>query len=130
MLISGLRTLALGALAGCAVSVVSAAPAQAFSATFRWCSGTPEFRMKQVPKGTARLTFRMVDLWVPNYPHGGGEIAYKGQATIPCGSLSGSYAPPSPPPPQVHDYEWTITALDGSGKTLGTTKVTRKFPER
>ena len=103
--------------------------AQAMSASFRWCSGSPEFQLSEVPAGTAKLDLRMTDLMVPSFRHGGGVVAYSGQRTIPCGALNGSFVGPSPPKPQVHTYRWTIKALDASGKVLAETTAERKFPE-
>jgi phosphatidylethanolamine-binding protein (PEBP) family uncharacterized protein len=99
--------------------------------SFRWCSATPEFTVSAVPAATKTLSFKMVDQQVPSYQHGGGTIAFdgKGSAKIACGALSGSYNGPSPPPPQVHDYQWTVTALDASGKALAVGRATKKFPE-
>jgi hypothetical protein len=103
--------------------------AQAFALSFRWCGASPEFQLRDVPKETATLDFHMQDLMVPSYPHGGGSVPYRGEASVPCGSLSGSYRGPSPPPPQIHTYRWTVKALDASGKTLATATSERKFPE-
>jgi phosphatidylethanolamine-binding protein (PEBP) family uncharacterized protein len=101
----------------------------AMSASFRWCSGSPEFQLRDVPGGTAKLDLRMTDLMVPSFRHGGGAVAYAGQATIPCGALAGGFVGPSPPKGEVHTYRWTIEALDASGKVLGRTTAERKFPE-
>ena len=100
-----------------------------FSFKFQWCDETPEFSLSNVPKGTVKLNLKMVDLDVPSYPHGGGNVEYKGQKKIECGALGyGSYEPPSPPSGS-HTYEWTIKALDKDGKELGSAKASRKFPE-
>ena len=40
-----------------------------------------------------RLYFQ---LDVPSFNHGGGDVAYKGQSSVPCGALR-NYTPPSPP---------------------------------
>lgn len=117
-------------LVAAAVFVTVATEAHAFGASFRWCSGTPEFTLSAVPKGTTSLRFRMTDLQVPSYPHGGGTVAYAGGSKIPCGAIQGSYQGPSPPPPQIHTYRWTIEAMDASGKVLGTAAASRKFPEK
>ena len=109
-------------------SLSANSPAMAMTASFKWCSGSPAFKIGKVPKGTAKLSFKMIDLQVPNYPHGGGEVAYAGQAAIPCGALKGSFEGPSPPPPQVHTYQWTIKALDKSGAVLATATTSQKFP--
>lgn len=98
---------------------------------FRWCSGSPEFAIGSIPAGTKSLDLRMVDHQAPAYRHGGGTVPHDGKnsAKIPCGALGGTYVGPSPPPPQIHDYEWTVTAHDASGKALAVGHATRKFPE-
>ena len=103
-------------------------PAFALKANFQWCSGSPQFQIGDVPKGTAKLDLQMTDLDVPSYQHGGGKIAYSGQKSIDCGALNDTFRGPAPPSGS-HTYEWTIKALDGSGSVLGQTKIKRKFPE-
>ena len=115
--------------AAIAVALLAPGEAEAFGISFRWCTGSPEFQLKDVPKGTARLDFHMQDLMAPGYPHGGGSLTYLGQSDIACGALNGSYRGPSPPPSQIHTYRWTVQALDAAGKTLGTATSERKFPE-
>lgn len=102
--------------------------ASAFTASFRWCSGSPAFTLNAVPKGTQTLKFNMVDQQAPSYRHGGGTVKYTGQRSVACGELS-SFVGPSPPPPQVHTYEFTIQAVGSDGSVLGTAKARRKFPE-
>ena len=104
-------------------------PAFALSASFRWCSGSPEFNISGVPAGTVKLDLHMMDLMAPSYHHGGGVVAYTGQKQIPCGALNSTFEGPNPPAPQIHTYRWTIKALDASGKVLGETTAERKFPE-
>lgn len=70
----------------------------------------------------------MSDIMVPGYDHGGGSVAFTGQKAISCGAIS-NFRGPSPPPPQVHDYQWTVRALDAAGKELGVARAVRKFPE-
>lgn len=129
-----LCTAALG-LAGCNTSGTATAPGNAalanLSLSFRWCGASPEFKVGNVPAATKALRFNMVDRQVPSYRHGGGEVPFvgRGAATVPCGALSGGYNGPSPPPPQVHDYEWTVTAVDAGGNALATGTAVRKFPE-
>ena len=107
----------------------TASHAADFSFKFQWCDETPEFSLSNVPKGTTKLNLKMVDRDVPSYPHGGGNIEFKGQKKIECGALGyGSYEPPSPPSGS-HTYEWTIIALDKDGKELASAKASRKFPE-
>jgi Phosphatidylethanolamine-binding protein len=101
--------------------------AYALSASFKWCSGSPEFQISGAPKGTARLDFRMIDLNA-SFNHGGGNVAYNGQKIIECGSMNDTYVGPSPPNGS-HTYEWSIKAIDLSGNILDKTTVQRKFPE-
>jgi hypothetical protein len=101
-----------------------------FAIKYTWCSGSPDIQLSNVPKGTAEIEFKMVDTWVPSYNHGGGKVKYTNQKSVPCGAFSASYTGPSPPPPQIHDYELTAIAKDKDGKVLGSAKFTRKFPER
>jgi len=117
----GLAALALG---------LSASGAFAFSASFRWCSGSPSFALSDVPAGTAALRFAMTDLNVPIFHHGGGKVAYTGQAAIPCGAFASGFIGPSPPPGQEHTYQFTIQALSANGAVLATTTAQRKYPER
>jgi hypothetical protein len=116
-------------LATCVFAVVlNSSPASAFNASFRWCSGSPEFRLNSVPKGTTSIQLNMMDLQVPSYQHGGGEYKYSGKPIIPCGALNATYLSPSPPS-GAHTYRWTIKAIGSDGKVLGQTTVERKFPE-
>jgi phosphatidylethanolamine-binding protein (PEBP) family uncharacterized protein len=115
-------------VAGCVLSL-AAPEAFAFSATFRWCSGSPSFTLSDVPAGTAALQFAMTDLDVPSFRHGGGKIAYSGQRTIACGAFSSGFIGPSPPPGQVHTYQFSIKAIGADGAVLATTTARRKFPE-
>jgi len=123
------------ALAGCNESRPGAATEAGLpklSVAFNWCGGpSPSFKIGGIPSGTKALRLRMVDRQVPSYNHGGGEVpaAAGSSASIPCGALTGGYNGPSPPPPQVHDYEWTVTAIDASGSALAIGSAVRKFPE-
>lgn len=116
------------------VPVVHAAD---FSLSFDWgaipkCTSgnpntvnNPKFSLKNVPAGTASLRFRMVDLNVPQYAHGGGKVTYKGGGTIQPGEFK--YKSPCPPGGK-HTYQWTATALDSGGKKLGEAKARRQYP--
>ena len=104
---------------------LTASGALAFSASFAWCSGSPSVALTDVPQGTVRLQFAMTDLNVPSFHHGGGTVAYRGQPAVPCGAFTG----PSPPPGQVHTYQFRIKALGPNGAVLATTTARRKFPE-
>ncbi len=103
--------------------------ALAFSASFAWCSGSPSFTLTDVPPGPAKLQFAMTDLNVPSFHHGGGTVAYRGQAAVPCGAFSSGFTGPSPPPGRVHTYQFSIKALGSNGAVLATTTTRRKFPE-
>jgi len=79
--------------------------------------------------GTTKLKFAMTDLNVPSFPHGGGTIAYSGQTPVARGAFSAGFTGPSPPPGQVHTYQFSIKALGSNGAVLATTTTRRKFPE-
>jgi phosphatidylethanolamine-binding protein (PEBP) family uncharacterized protein len=110
---------------------VTRSAATAMSLSFSWigvarCSSSPPaFTLSDVPAGTRRLAFNMVDLNLPSYPHGGGTISYQGDQ-IAAGSFS--YQGPCPPAGQRHNYRWTVKALDAEGKTLATTSAAGRFP--
>lgn len=117
---------------GMALSSAAFAQSNTMKASFRWCSGSPEFKLSGVPKGTTKIALRMVDLDVPGYNHGGGQVVAKaGQSSIPCDALfgQGTYNGPSPPAGQTHTYRWTLKALDASGNVLSEATAERKFPE-
>jgi phosphatidylethanolamine-binding protein (PEBP) family uncharacterized protein len=106
--------------------------ATAMSLSFSWtgvarCSSSPPaFTLSDVPPGTSRLAFNMVDLNLPSYPHGGGTVPYQGNSQIAAGSFS--YKGPCPPERQRHNYRWTVKALDAGGKTLATASAASSFP--
>lgn len=85
----------------------------------------PKFKLRGVPGGTASIQFRMVDLAVPSYPHGGGTVKYAGGSTIEPGAFR--YRSPCPPAGR-HTYEWTATAKDAKGKKLGEAKARKAYP--
>ncbi|MEZ5714660.1 MAG: YbhB/YbcL family Raf kinase inhibitor-like protein [Paracoccaceae bacterium] len=87
----------------------------------------PEFVLRGVPKGTDKITFKLKDLDVPSYNHGGGTVKVQmaGNGKIPSGVFK--YKSPCPPS-GVHTYEWTVTAKHGN-TTLATAKARRKYPE-
>ncbi len=121
------------ALAGCTENRPGAAAnanLPALNVSFTWCGSSPATKVGGIPAGTKTLRMKLVDKQVPGFNHGGGDVAHAGgaSASIPCGAV-GSYNGPSPPPPQIHDYEWTVTALDASGTALAIGRATRKFPE-
>lgn len=85
---------------------------------------SPPIRLKDVPKGTKKIRFRMKDLDAPNYPHGGGVVKYAGKNVFPYGSFR--YRGPCPP--SRHRYRITAEALDANGKVLATAAAIRPFP--
>src|SRR5208283_69851 len=122
------------AAAGVAAIVSCPSGAFAMSVKFSWAgyqacsSSSPAFNVSDVPTGTTRLAFKMVDQNVPSYPHGGGTVSYDGAREITAGAFS--YKGPCPPSGQQHTYEWTVRALNKNGKVLGSITTTEKFPPR
>ena len=115
----------------CAVGLLMASTinASAMSMSFKWCGGpSPVFSLSGVPNGTKTLQFHMIDLDKPDYNHGGGTVAYKGQSSVPCGALT-NYSPPSPPSGS-HSYQINVTAFGPGNSNLGTATSTRRFPEK
>jgi phosphatidylethanolamine-binding protein (PEBP) family uncharacterized protein len=108
----------------------AAASAKTIGLSFSWsktdaCSTrSPAFSLSRVPGGAARLRFRMTDLDVPSYNHGGGAIAFTGRR-VRAGAFS--YRGPCPPRGQRHMYRWTVRAYDKAGKLLGTGQAQRPF---
>ena len=110
--------------------MLSSSGALAFSASFSWCRGaSPSFALVAVPQGTVTLQFAMTDLNKPSFHHGGGTVGYRGQSEVPCGAFSTGFIGPSPPPGEVHTYEFTMRALGQNGAVLATTTARRKYPE-
>jgi len=112
--------------------------AAAFTFSFGWdglklCTSgrpnrvnNPAFKMKDVPKGTKFIKFRLKDNDVPGYNHGGGIVAYLGQKTITPGAFK--YKSPCPPNGR-HTYVWSATAQSKkSGGKLATANAARKYP--
>ena len=87
--------------------------------------GSPEFVLEDVPEGTTAVAFRLTDLDVPAYDHGGGVVEMTGSGTVPFGAFT--YKSPCPPG-AVHRYEWTATALKGDA-VLAEARAQRAYPE-
>ncbi len=88
--------------------------------------GNPAFVLKGLPEGTTSVQFRLKDLDVPSYNHGGSKrISMSADGTVPAGSFT--YKSPCPPS-GVHTYEWTVTARKG-GKVLARATAQRRYPE-
>lgn len=127
-----LISLALTAL----IATASTATAE-FAISFKWgdipsCTngrpnsvGSPAFVIKDLPAGTTSVQFRLKDLNVPGYNHGGGKVKISGDGKMPAGVFK--YKSPCPPS-GVHTYQWTATAK-GGGKTLGKATAKRNYPE-
>jgi phosphatidylethanolamine-binding protein (PEBP) family uncharacterized protein len=120
-------------LAGLVGLAMAASPgrADAFSVSFSWtgipaCQRiSPELRLSGVPTGTKKLRCEMQDLDVPGFRHGGSTISYDGD-NVKKGAIH--YIGPCPPHGERHRYRWTIQALDGAGKVIGTATATEAFP--
>jgi hypothetical protein len=113
-----------------ALLVLPAQAQAAMSVSFDWgptksCfdSKSPPMTLKGVPTGTAKLDIQMVDLNAPAFRHGGGRVAYTGQKALPYGAFRYK----GPCPPATHTYQFTVKALDKSGKTLATAKARKPF---
>jgi len=122
----------------CAIALAGSAEAQQFKFSFDWAglklctSGSPNrvsnprFKVSGLPQGTTYISFRLKDLDVPGYNHGGGGVKISADGTVPAGAFK--YKSPCPPN-GPHLYEWTATAkTKKGGKTLGTAKAQRKYP--
>jgi len=72
---------------------------------------SPPFAISNAPAQTASLNFRLTDLNVPQFDHGGGSIAYAGPE-IPRNAFR--YKGPCPPSGS-HKYQWDVEALNASG---------------
>jgi len=119
-------------LLGCASTPVSP-NAVVLGVDFQWqsadrcASRSPEIRVTNLPAETKLLRVRLKDLDVPNWNHGGGEVAYTGKGVIPAGALQGGYNGPCPPSGS-HRYQFTVQALNAQGVVVGSGKQMRTFP--
>lgn len=112
--------LSAGILAACQSTAPEPVPPVSLSADWgstRACfeTASPNFTVGSVPPGTVKLGFRMTDLNLPQFNHGGGTVAYSGQTTIPMGAFS--YKGPCPQL-KTHTYRWTVDAVDAGGNVL------------
>jgi phosphatidylethanolamine-binding protein (PEBP) family uncharacterized protein len=85
---------------------------------------SPPMTVSNVPAGTKKLRIHMTDLNAPDYPHGGGTVAYSGNGKLAYGAFR--YRGPCPPAP--HIYRMTAEALDAGGQVLATATAKRRFP--
>jgi hypothetical protein len=124
------------------ILILFAVPAVAaeFSISFEWgdiplCTTgrpnivpNPRFVLSNIPEGTKFIQFKMTDLDVPSYDHGGGTVEYTGNDTIAPGAFK--YKSPCPPGGS-HRYRWTATAKKKTGifsGSLGKAQVTKSYP--
>jgi len=129
-------TVSMGVLAGS----MSGANAEDFTLAFEWgdiplCTSgrpnvvdNPTFTISGVPEGAKYIVFKLTDLDVPSYNHGGGTIEYTGQTVIEPGAFT--YQSPCPPNGS-HTYEWTASADDSDSifsDTLGKAKASVSYP--
>ena len=115
-----------------ATLLITGTCASAMELSFSWgptkkCfdSKSPPMTVSKVPNGTEKLKFKMVDRNAMGYRHGGGTVEFKGSGNLPYGAFR--YKGPCPPSP--HTYEFTVQAIDMSGKVLAKATARRKFPE-
>ncbi|OWU86143.1 hypothetical protein ATO6_04610 [Oceanicola sp. 22II-s10i] len=87
--------------------------------------GNPQFTLSGVPAGTETIEFKLVDLDVPSYDHGGARLKMTGSGKVPAGLFK--YKSPCPPS-GVHTYEWRATAKAGN-KVLAKAAAKRRYPE-
>ncbi len=123
------------------ILLVSPAIASEFTISFEWgdiplCTSgqpnvvpNPKFVLSNVPQGTKFIQFKMTDLDVPSYNHGGGTVEYTGKNVIEPGAFE--YQSPCPPSGS-HRYQWTATAKKKTGLfsgSLGKAQATKSYPE-
>ena len=112
----------------------AAAQSPGFAIEYSWkgvgrCSDrSPAIKLMNVPAGVKAFDVQMVDLDAPNFKHGGGKVAFGGEAEIAVGAVR--YTGPCPPSGQRHAYRFRVTALDDAGKALASADDTQEFPPR
>ena len=88
----------------------------------------PTFTLNNVPEKTKWIYFKLVDLNVRSYNHGGGWVEYVGQSTVGPGAFK--YKSPCPPNGK-HKYEWTASAKlkkSSFGGTIESAKASKMYP--
>ena len=121
-------------------SIAGTAAFADMSITFEWgdiplCTSgrpntvsNPDFTIRNIPDGADQLQFRLVDLDVPTFNHGGGRVRLaEGSSDVSVAPGAFRYSSPCPPNGS-HSYQWTVTAKSGR-QTLGTATATRDYPE-
>jgi len=114
--------------------------AEEFSIEFDWSNlkkctsgrpntvANPMFTMNNVPKTTKWIYFKLVDLDVRSYNHGGGWVEYTGQSTVEPGAFK--YKSPCPPNGK-HKYQWTASAKNKKssfGGTIESATASKMYP--
>jgi|TARA_B100001971_G_scaffold191384_1_gene194862 phosphatidylethanolamine-binding protein (PEBP) family uncharacterized protein len=112
---------------------------------FPGCSGgnpfltdNPEFVFGNLPQGTIKINFQLMDKDAPGFGHGGGNVEIKnindeegfvfkkdGNILIKQGAFK--YLCPCPPGGS-HRYQWQATAYDENDKFLKRAKIEKKYP--
>ena len=88
----------------------------------------PIFELSNVPDETKWIYFKLTDLNVPSYNHGGGWVEYAGINKIKSGEFT--YKSPCPPG-KTHKYQWTATAKKEKstfGGKLSSASASRDYP--
>ena len=88
----------------------------------------PTFKLTNVPEGTKWINFKLKDINVPSYNHGGGWVEYTGENEIKPGEFK--YKSPCPPD-GPHKYEWTASAKAKKGtfaSTISKAKSSKMYP--
>ncbi|MCP4021432.1 MAG: hypothetical protein GY729_06290 [Desulfobacteraceae bacterium] len=101
----------------------------------RRCTGvSPEIKVLDIPDGTTFFEVKLKDHDAPDFNHGGGKVKNDGSGIIPKKALKpdfglkNRYRGPCPPM-AVHNYEFTVKALDKDGNILAEGSMVRGFPE-
>jgi phosphatidylethanolamine-binding protein (PEBP) family uncharacterized protein len=113
------------------LSSASNSQKSSLSLHFSWagisaCASTsPAFELDNVPADTRQLSFKMTDLNMPSFDHGGSTVTYTGNV-VDRGAVT--YTGPCPPRGEQHNYRWTVQALDVAGNVLATGTADALFP--
>jgi phosphatidylethanolamine-binding protein (PEBP) family uncharacterized protein len=120
MLVAACVPLALGGCAGnmdSAIRGVKQLSIDVNTAGIRCTRVSPEIHVSGTPTGTVIYRFKLKDLDVPTWNHGGGDVKADPSGVIPAGAIHGGYNGPCPPE-GTHTYLFSVEALDASGAVL------------
>jgi len=84
-------------------------------------------RFREFERTGEAVPWEEVKAWVESW--GTPNEHPRPQPAVPCGAIASGFTGPSPPPGEVHLYEFTIKALGQNGAVLATAKAQRKFPQ-